>query len=259
MAVDLTGGLNDEREYVFATQPENPDLRESVNVWIWDCGTDVGLPCLGIEAVADQWDTHDIQLNISFADGKVFNCFGPGDVHDVLGADGRPRWSSARVRSRSSSSSRSGTGGSGSTASRWRARSRIRSRDAAQMGSRVFPSRSTSTSGRRCRRGRTERSSPRRSVCSRSRTRACSWAGRGSSSCPALRGRCAWATANTASMGAHSASGAVASGASAPSGVTSGSRRSSRAGVRSDSSCTRRVTTGFPRTTRATSSKATAS
>ena len=91
MAVDLTGGLNDEREYVFATQPENPDLRESVNAWIWNRGTDVGLPRLGIEAVADQWDTHDIQLNISFADGKVFNCFGPGDVHDALGADGRPR------------------------------------------------------------------------------------------------------------------------------------------------------------------------
>ena len=129
--------------------------------------------------------------------------------------------SSARVRSRSSSSSRSGTGGSGSTASRWRARSRIRSRERARKGRRAFPSRSTSTSCRRCRRGRTERSWRRRSACSRSRTRARSWAGRGSSSCPAPPGRCAWATGSTASTEAHYASGAEASGASVRSGVTS--------------------------------------
>src|SRR5262245_19775442 len=35
MAIDLTGGLSDDREYVFATQPDNPEMRESVNVWVW--------------------------------------------------------------------------------------------------------------------------------------------------------------------------------------------------------------------------------
>ena len=35
MTVDLTGGLSDEREFVFAEQPDDPEMRESVNAWIW--------------------------------------------------------------------------------------------------------------------------------------------------------------------------------------------------------------------------------
>jgi hypothetical protein len=91
MAVDLTGGLGDDREYVFATQPDNPDMRESVNAWIWDNGPDVGMPRIGIEALADQWQTHDVQVNISFPDGRVYNNFSQGKVHDPLGNDGKPR------------------------------------------------------------------------------------------------------------------------------------------------------------------------
>jgi hypothetical protein len=91
MATDLTGGLGDDREYVFATQPDDPEMRESVNAWIWDDGVEVGMPRIGIEAVADQWDTHDIQLQIAYADGRTYRLFGPGKVHDALGADGTAR------------------------------------------------------------------------------------------------------------------------------------------------------------------------
>ena len=91
MTTDLTGGLSDELEYVFGAQPEDPEMRESVNAWIWDRRSQVGLPRIGIEAVADQWDTHDAQVNVAFADGRVFNIYGPGPIHDPLGSDGRPR------------------------------------------------------------------------------------------------------------------------------------------------------------------------
>jgi hypothetical protein len=91
MSVDLTGGLGEDREFVFPTQPHDPEMRESVNVWVWDDGGRVGLPRVGIEAVADQWETHDIQVNTAFADGRVVNVFDAGPVHDPLGADGRPR------------------------------------------------------------------------------------------------------------------------------------------------------------------------
>jgi hypothetical protein len=66
-------------------------MRESVNAWIWDSGAEVGMPRIGVEAVGDQWDTHDIQVNIATSDGRVFNVLGPGKVHDPLGADGKPR------------------------------------------------------------------------------------------------------------------------------------------------------------------------
>jgi hypothetical protein len=89
--MDPTGGLNDALEYVFASQPDNPEMRESVNAWIWDDGVEFGLPRIGIEAVADQWETHEIHLNVSFADGRVFNLYAPGPIHDPIGADGRAR------------------------------------------------------------------------------------------------------------------------------------------------------------------------
>ncbi len=91
MTIDLTGGLSDELEYVFAEQPDDPDMRESVNAWVWDDGEDLGLPRIGIEAVADQWDTHDVQANMTFADGRVFTMFTAGAVHPPLGSDGKAR------------------------------------------------------------------------------------------------------------------------------------------------------------------------
>lgn len=91
MGADLTGGIGDEREYVFAEQPDDPEMRESVNAWIWGSQDDVGLPRIGVEAVADQWDTHDVQVNMAYADGRVFTLAATGPVHDPAGGDGRPR------------------------------------------------------------------------------------------------------------------------------------------------------------------------
>ena len=91
MTIDLTGGLPDAREFVFPAQPENPDMRESVNAWIWDDSVEFGLPRVAIEAVADQWETHDLQVNFAFGSGRVLQIFRPGEVHDPLGADGKPR------------------------------------------------------------------------------------------------------------------------------------------------------------------------
>jgi hypothetical protein len=91
MTLDLTGGFADDREFVFAQQPDDPEMRESVNAWIWDSGAEVGMPRIGVEAVGDQWETHDVQVNIATSDGRVFTMFAPGKVHDPLGADRKPR------------------------------------------------------------------------------------------------------------------------------------------------------------------------
>jgi hypothetical protein len=91
MPIDLTGGLDEAREFVFAKQPDEPEMRESVNVWMWDDGVEFGMPRIGIEAVGDQWETHDVQCNIALADGRLLLLFEPGKVHDAKGPDGRPR------------------------------------------------------------------------------------------------------------------------------------------------------------------------
>ena len=173
MAIDLTGGFSDDREYVFATRPDDPEIRESVNAWIWDNGAEFGMPRIGVEAVADQWDTHDIQVNLAFADGRVFNMFGPGKVHDPLGADGRPRILGAGPLSfeliepyrhwRF-----------GSTARRPRRRPRRRSTAGWPGRAEAPPSRWNwrSTSDRPCRRGRSVRSVRIRPACWRPKRRA---------------------------------------------------------------------------------------
>jgi len=89
--IDLSGGFDESLGLVWADKPDDPEMRESVNAWIWDDRLDLAMPRIGVEAVADQWDTHDIQINVAFADGRVFNLIGPGGVHDPAGADGQPR------------------------------------------------------------------------------------------------------------------------------------------------------------------------
>src|SRR4029077_14068856 len=64
---------------------------ESVNAWVWDEGDEVGFPRIGIEAVADQWETHDVHANLAFARRRVLNIFEAGKVHAPIGADGRAR------------------------------------------------------------------------------------------------------------------------------------------------------------------------
>ncbi|SON62181.1 hypothetical protein MSIMFI_03702 [Mycobacterium simulans] len=72
MAVDLTGGIDRSREFVFAERPDNPEMRDSVSFWVVDDHGEVGLPRIGIEAVAANWDAHDMQVNVAFPDGTVY-------------------------------------------------------------------------------------------------------------------------------------------------------------------------------------------
>ena len=88
---DLTGGLEEEREFLYAERPDDPEMRESVNMWLWDDADVIGLPRVGVEAVGETWDTHEIQLNLSMKGGRVLNGYGPNPSHDPIGADGRPR------------------------------------------------------------------------------------------------------------------------------------------------------------------------
>ena len=56
-----------------------------------EAGGPVGLPRVGVEAVGDQWETHDLQLNLTTTAGRNLNLFGSGAVQDPLGPDGQPR------------------------------------------------------------------------------------------------------------------------------------------------------------------------
>ena len=90
MAIDLTGGIDAEREYMFAQRPDNPEMRDSVSFWVVDDRGSVGLPRIGVEAVAANWEAHGVQVNVAFADGRVYRLRDEGKSVSPIGADGKP-------------------------------------------------------------------------------------------------------------------------------------------------------------------------
>jgi hypothetical protein len=90
MAIDLTGGLDPAREYMFAERPDNLEMRDSVSFWVFDDRGEVALPRIGIEAVGASWDAHSVQVNVAFPDGRVYRLREDGKSWPVEGPNGQP-------------------------------------------------------------------------------------------------------------------------------------------------------------------------
>lgn len=69
--VDLTGGMDASSDHFLAAQPDDPQFRESASVWVFDDRGVIGLPRVGIEAVAESWDQRGFQVNVGFPDGRA--------------------------------------------------------------------------------------------------------------------------------------------------------------------------------------------
>ncbi|MEV3901114.1 hypothetical protein AB0K11_02220 [Mycobacterium sp. NPDC050551] len=65
-------------------------MRDSVSFWTVDDRGELGLPRIGVEAVADNWDNHEIQINVAFPDGQVYRLRGGGPSLSPRGPDGEP-------------------------------------------------------------------------------------------------------------------------------------------------------------------------
>jgi len=85
---DLSGGQPVEREYVLDARPED-GVRDAVNVWIEEENGDFAMR-VGVEAVAEQWDRHEMWLDIAFADGRLYSRRGDGETQPAIGAGGKP-------------------------------------------------------------------------------------------------------------------------------------------------------------------------
>ena len=90
MAIDLTGGIDPAREYMFAERPHDPEMRDSVSFWVFDDHGQVGLPRIGVEAVAANWEEHSVQVNVAFPDGRAYRLREDGASWPVEGPDGKP-------------------------------------------------------------------------------------------------------------------------------------------------------------------------
>lgn len=90
MAVDLTGGLDVAREYVFAEPPKTEGMRDAVNMWVWDDRGEIGFPRIAAEAVTPDWSTHEMNMNLTFGDGRILRNWESGPAHPVIGPKGLP-------------------------------------------------------------------------------------------------------------------------------------------------------------------------
>ena len=88
MAIDLTGGMDPSSDHFLAEPPDDPEFRESASFWISDDQGAIGLPRVGIEAVAESWDKRGLQLNLGFADGRALIAGGLGEGRSPVDPDG---------------------------------------------------------------------------------------------------------------------------------------------------------------------------
>ncbi len=87
----LSVGLTPEHDLFFAEKPENPEMRESTSVWLYEENGAFGFPRVGIEAEASSWSNRRVQGNFAVASGRILNGAGMGAAHPVCGPDGKPR------------------------------------------------------------------------------------------------------------------------------------------------------------------------
>lgn len=88
MAIDLTSGMDASSDFFLAERPEDPLFRESASMWISDDEGVIGLPRVGIEAVAESWDKRDLQVNLGFPDGRTLIVREPGVGRSPVDDDG---------------------------------------------------------------------------------------------------------------------------------------------------------------------------
>jgi hypothetical protein len=86
----MTGGLTPDHDFVFAEKPNDPDMRESTSVWLYEETGAFGFPRFGIEAEASSWNNRRVQGNFAIEGGRVMNGAGFGAAHSPFDPDGRP-------------------------------------------------------------------------------------------------------------------------------------------------------------------------
>jgi hypothetical protein len=90
MNTDLTGGLAPEKDLVFPTQPTDPEMRESVSVWLFEEHGSFAFPRMGIEAEGGSWNDRRLQAAFTFPDGRALNGAARGAPPPAIDENGRP-------------------------------------------------------------------------------------------------------------------------------------------------------------------------
>lgn len=86
----MTNGLTPDHDLFFAEKPDDPEMRESTSIWLFEEKGAFGFPRIGIEAEASSWDDRLYQANFALGGGRILDGAGRGPAPSPLAADGRP-------------------------------------------------------------------------------------------------------------------------------------------------------------------------
>ncbi len=85
----IANGLTTEHEMFFPEQPENPEMRESTSIWLFEENGEFGFPRIGIEGEAHSWDNRYYSANFGLGEGRVLRDGNRGGVPSPFDAQGR--------------------------------------------------------------------------------------------------------------------------------------------------------------------------
>ncbi|MEY2942885.1 MAG: hypothetical protein RLY97_899 [Pseudomonadota bacterium] len=88
-ASEWTGGLPLELDFMFAGRPEDPEMRESASIWLFEENGAFALPRNGIEAQGAVWDNHRFDCNFALNDGRVLRESTRAATRSAMGHDGK--------------------------------------------------------------------------------------------------------------------------------------------------------------------------
>ena len=88
--LDWCGGLEPEIDgMMLPSRPDNPEMRESASIWLFEENGEFAFPRIGIEAVGDQWEAHRYDCNMTFPGGRILRQSTRGPTMPTQGPDGR--------------------------------------------------------------------------------------------------------------------------------------------------------------------------
>jgi hypothetical protein len=86
---ELSGGLGLDKEDFFPSRPENPQMRESTSIWLYEENGAFGFPRIGIEGEAWSWDNRLYHANFNLGGGRILHDTGRGPAPSPLDAQGK--------------------------------------------------------------------------------------------------------------------------------------------------------------------------
>lgn len=85
------GGLAPHYDYVLKERPEDPEMRESASIWLFEENGAFAFPRVGLEAIGKAWERHRYDANFAFQDGRaLYELQMHGETHSPIDENGEP-------------------------------------------------------------------------------------------------------------------------------------------------------------------------